>query len=177
MSAESARVIDFPVTHHVADPATGEVLPAADVQARLGALYDEVAALTRALASAHRLNSTLRTQLDHAKERRAEEACDDADLVRDLVRFHYRQFGRKKKTVPLSGLDAQIVIWLLNRVEMTARDVALMSVGFAANEFYREKGMVALMNCCTTKVDGKRIKDEEKSFRFCMAGKKLRGET
>jgi hypothetical protein len=53
--------------------------------------------------------------------------------------------------------------------------VALMSVGFAENDFYREKGMVSLMNCATTKVDGKRVKDSEKAWRFREAGAKLKG--
>jgi hypothetical protein len=162
-----------------ATPSAGKVISPADAQHRLDAQRDEIEALTKALASAHRLNASQATQIKNLKEERAEDACEDPKLVRDLIVFHYARFGRKRTPgkIPLSGLDAVIVRWLLDQADFTPRDVALMSVGFAENDFYREKGMVSLMNCATTKVDGKRVKDSEKAWRFREAGAKLRGES
>jgi hypothetical protein len=179
MGEAATNVVPLIPRDVVCDPVSGEVISPADAQHRLDAQRDEIEALTKALASAHRLNASQATQIKNLKEERAEDACEDPKLVRDLIVFHYARFGRKRTPgkIPLSGLDAVIVRWLLDQADFTPRDVALMSVGFAENDFYREKGMVSLMNCATTKVDGKRVKDSEKAWRFREAGAKLRGES
>jgi hypothetical protein len=178
MGEAATNVVPLIPRDVVCDPVSGEVISPSDAQHRLNAQRDEIEALTKALASAHRLNASQATQIKNLKEERAEDACEDPKLVRDLIVFHYARFGRKRTPgkIPLSGLDAVIVRWLLDQADFTARDVALMSVGFAENDFYREKGMVSLMNCATTKVDGKRVKDSEKAWRFREAGAKLKGE-
>lgn len=160
----------------VCDPSTGEVIPAHDVQQRLTAMADELRAVTKALGNATRLNESLRTQLTRAKEEQAEASCEDPDLVRRLIRHHYSQVGRTKKTIPLSGVDATIVRWLLDRCDFTPRDIALASWAFCREPFYVEKGLVSLSNMATSKVDGKRVKDEEKVARWVAKAKQIRGE-
>ena len=190
MSEPATNVVPFQPREHIADPVTGEVLSTRDAQMRLEAQRDEIEALTKALGKAYALNTKLANERDELKEARAEEeAGENAQVIRELVRWHDKQIGRKtvKKKVPLGGVDAVIIGHLLRETDLTPRDIAFASVGFAYVAFHKdrwrsEKGLLSIHQMCMTRIDmpgkqfARKIIDPEKVERWAKTGRELRGE-
>ena len=173
----------------VIDGGQADPVPHAKFAAVAGALEEAHAELTltrREKVALDKENARLKKRITALQEQKAEEEAAaelyDPDKVRAIIRYHYEQVGAPKpegKQIPLSGVDAVIVRWLLNVVRFTPREIGLASKAFAQEQFYREKGLISLQNMCTTKLhdERKRLKDDEKVRRWVEKGRQMLGET
>lgn len=160
-SLSSLRDVDFPSTNHVEQTraSENEVVALSEYEAlhrRLEEMTDELAATRKALAAAHRKNTTLRKEIDDIYDR-----ASDADTIRKILVFWKDTTGRDDRTrLDLTGDRAKRIRWALKFWE--PREVCLMVLGVMRNRWYVDHG----------KTDWKHIlKDEGTAEDFLRMGR------